>query len=85
MNPATFCVVLFDASETGAHREIVTEAQFNERESYETNNYCFCLRYDFAVGVRTDEKDKGSTNDRDTTRSDHGDCHKQHYWDGEEI
>jgi len=85
VNPATFCVVVLEASETGTHRETVAEGEFNERKSYETNNYCFCLRDDCAFGVRTDKEDEGSTDDRDTTGSDHGDCHKFYCWDGEEI
>jgi len=31
VNPATFCVAVFEASETGTRRETVREGQFNER------------------------------------------------------
>ena len=85
MNPATFRVVVFEASETGTHHEKIAEGQFKERQQYETNNYCVCLRDGCAFGVRTNKEDEGSTNDRDTTRDDHGDCHKVFCWDCEEI
>ena len=85
MNPATFLLQVFEASERSVRPETTTESQFNEMEPYETSNYYSCLRHDCAFGVRTNKEDEGSTNDRDTTDSDHGDCHKFYCWDGEEI
>jgi hypothetical protein len=63
----------------------VAKGQFNEKELYERNYHGYCLRDDCAFGVRTDKEDEGPTNDRATTGSGHGDCHKICCWDGQEI